>query len=107
MSEFMEEVVDDLDAVFLDLDTFGSEHLVNGKAIPILFDSEELERVTKEGKFRDDVHKGDVLFFAKEKDLGSELHPGEMLSMDGRDRFIQSADLVEGLWRIVIGRKQL
>ncbi len=108
MSGFTDEIMEDLNGVFLDLDTFGSEHKVNGNVICIMFDNTELERVSKKGnEFRDDIHQGDVLFFAKETDLGSELHPGELMSLDGKDWFVHSAELEGGLWKIVLGRKQL
>ena len=108
MATFMEDVLSDIDEVFLDPDTFGSEHVVNGKTVTIMFDYEQLEEIQKNrGEFRDDVHKGDVLFFAREADLGSAISVNELMELDGKERFVQMATLTEGLWRIVLGRSQV
>lgn len=109
MSDFMDGVTEDLDTVFLDLDVFGERHVVQGEEITILYDNEELERIKekKENRFEDDVHKADVLFYARESDLGSELSVNSLLSVDGKRYFIYQTRLVAGLWRIILGRKQL
>lgn len=109
MSDFMDGVTEDLDTVFLDLDVFGERHVVQGEEITILYDNEELERIKekKENGFEDDVHKADVLFYARESDLGSELSVNSLLSIDGKRYFIYQTRLVAGLWRIILGRKQL
>ena len=109
MSDFMDGVTEDLDTVFLDLDVFGERHVVQGEEITILYDNEELERIKekKENRFEDDVHKADVLFYARESDLGSELSVNSLLSIDGKRYFIYQTRLVAGLWRIILGRKQL
>lgn len=110
MSDFMDGVAEDLDAVFLDLDVFGEKHVVQGEEIIIMYDNEELERSNekrKENEFDSDVHKADVLFYAKESDLGSELSVNSLLTIDGKRYFIYHARLVAGLWKIILGRKQL
>lgn len=113
MSDFMDGVTEDLDTVFLDLDVFGERHVVQGEEITILYDNEELERIKekkekkKENRFEDDVHKADVLFYARESDLGSELSVNSLLSIDGKRYFIYQTRLVAGLWKIILGRKQL
>lgn len=109
MSGFSEGVAVDLDTVFLDLDVFGEKHVVQGKEITVLYDEEELERIKekKENRFDDDVHKADVLFYAKESDLGSELSANSLMQIDGKRYFIYQARLVAGLWKIILGRKQL
>lgn len=109
MSDFMDGVAEDLDTVFLDLDVFGEKHIVQGKEITILYDNEELERIRekKENRFDDDVHKADVLFYAKESDLGSELSANSLMTIDGKRFFIYQTRLVSGLWKIILGRRQL
>lgn len=110
MSAFMDGVAEDLDAVFLDLDAFGEMHIVKGREISILYDSAELERLKtrqKESAFNDDVHKAEVLFYAKERDIGPSVSVNTLLEIDGRRYFVYQARLVAGLWRILLGRRQL
>ncbi len=104
---FKESVQEDLDKVFLDLDIWGEEHQVNGVRIPIMLDNEELERINQIGvKVKDDIHQADVLFYAKESDLGF-VGVNELLSLDDRDYFIYGAKKSVGLWKIILGRKRL
>ncbi len=107
MRSFKDDMAEDLDATFMDLEEFAELHEVNGREIPIMFDEERLEKIRRlQGDIRDDVFQGEVFFFALERDLGS-IRVNELVTLDGKEKFVHSAELKEGLWSIVLGRRQL
>lgn len=107
MQSFKDDMAQDLDDTFMDFEEFADLHEVNGSQIPIMFDEERLEKIRKSrGEFRDDVFQGEVFFFARERDLGS-IRVNELITLDGKEKFVHSAELKEGLWSIVLGRRQL
>jgi len=108
MKSFKDDMAGDLDDTFMDIEEFADLHEVNGREIPIMFDDERLEKIRKfRGDIRDDVFQGEVFFFALERDLGCSLQVNELITLDGKEKFVHSAELKEGLWSIVLGRRQL
>lgn len=108
MQSLGEDMVDDLDGIFLDFEEFADLHEVNGKEIPILLDEEKMEKMQRfRGEIQDGVYQDEVFFFAREKDLGAEVRVNGFFTLDGREKFVHSAKLTEGLWSIVLGRRRV
>lgn len=109
--EFKRSLEEDIEGVFLNIDEFGEAHVVNGKEITILFDEIELERVKgalqSGSDLAEDVHRADILFFAKQSDLPKRIQTNSVMEIDGRKWFVYQAKIVSGLWRILLGRSQL
>ena len=76
--EFKKALEEEIEGVFLNIDEFGEAHVVDGKEMTILFDEMELERVKSQMKssydFDEDVHRADILFFAKKSYSNGELY---------------------------------
>ncbi|MCI8337948.1 MAG: hypothetical protein HFH62_04570 [Lachnospiraceae bacterium] len=108
MRSLKEDMAEDLDNVFLDFEEFADLHEVNGEEIPIVMDEEKMERIRRlQGDIQDGVYQGEVFFFAREKDLGSDVRVNALFTLDGREKFVHSAKLAGGLWNIVLGRRRL
>lgn len=108
MQSLKEDMAEDLDSVFLDFEEFADLHEVNGKEIPILLDEEKMERIRRlQGDIQDGVYQDEIFFFARERDLGPDIRVNALFTLDGREKFVHSAKLTEGLWSIVLGRRRL
>ena len=109
--EFKKALEEDIEGVFLNIDEFGEAHVVDGEEIIILFDEMELERVKSLMKssydFDEDVHRADILFFAKKSDMPTRIQTNSVMEIDGKRWFVYQAKIVSGLWRILLGRSQL
>lgn len=97
---FKDMVAKDMPAVFLDLDTFGETHRVEGKQIPIMIDNDQLK--AKQGGQDLAVAESGTLFFARTVDLPSRRSPGSSLNVDGRECIIDDWQEDMGLATIVL-----
>lgn len=78
MSAFQDMVRTDRDAVFLNLEEFGSEHEVDGAVISVVLEEEQLTE--KDGTQA--LSESTVTLFAKSEDLNGRKMAGETLYID-------------------------
>lgn len=88
-----EEIVRDIDEVFLDADEFASWHLVEGKRILCVVD--EAKSVPKDAEF--DLSQADYVLFAKTADLPPRKAAGALLNLDGRELTVETWSDEEGM----------
>lgn len=107
MSSFKKMMKDDLDSVFLNLEEFSDEHLLNGNPYHVLLDEEELNKFNSSGyQGKETIYQADILFYLKEDDMPA-VRVGDVISFDGKERFVYSTKVIEGLRQIVLGRKKV
>lgn len=78
---FREEMMQDIDEVFLDADEFASEHVVEGRRILCVVD--EAKSSPKDAEF--DLAQADFVLRAKTSDLPPRKAAGALLNLDGRE----------------------
>ena len=76
---FKDEMLNDLDNVFLNLDDFAEMHLVEGKKIQCVLDDESLK--TRQGSAEIGIDESTLLLFAKVSDLPNR-KKGGLLQID-------------------------
>ena len=76
-------IASDVDLVFFQLDDFAETHRVEGKAISIVIDNDQLVKM-KQGQVLG-VAEADMLIFARSVDLPKRKAPGSLLNVDGRE----------------------
>lgn len=79
---FKSMVARDIHATFLDIDTFGEKHKVEGREVAILVDNDQLK--AKQGGQDLAVAESGTLFFARSADLPPRRMPGSTLTVDSR-----------------------
>ena len=97
---FRDMVEADIKATFLDVDTFGEMHRVEGREIPIVIDNDEL--VKRQGGNDLAVAESNTLFYAHADDLPPRRSPGHSLNVDGRECIIDAWQVEDGLTTIVL-----
>ena len=83
---FKDQIKQDLSDVFLNLDEFADLHRIEGKEVPVVIDSDMLEKLSKIGDNR--IHgmdEADMVIMGKASDLPENLDPGRLLNLDGRE----------------------
>ena len=78
---FRDEILNDINNVFLNLEDFGEEHIIDGKAVICMFDDDALK--IRSGSNELSVSESTLLLFAKESDLSRKI-AGDDLMIDGR-----------------------
>ena len=97
---FKDDILTDLDEVFLNLDEFAEEHTSEGKKISVVMNNDQLETL-KEGQILGLV-EADMVIFAKVKDLPTDLDPGRFLNVDGRELIVVKAGRNMGLAEVAL-----
>lgn len=97
---FKEQLLNDLDSVFLDLDEFAEVHRVEGKKITVVMDNDQLNKL-KQGQLLGTV-EADVLIMGRESDFPANLEPGRLLNVDGRELIVDSSSKNMGLVEIAL-----
>lgn len=93
---FKELMREDTKKVFLNPEEFGEEHSVNGKAMNIIIDDNELtEREKRMQSHMDGIYKKQTLIFVSAGDFGPLPGVGKPLKLDGVT-FIVTDSLNEG-----------
>lgn len=85
----------DIKATFLDVETFGELHRIEGKEIPIVLATDEL--IERQGGQDLAVAESGTLFYADVKDLPPRRSPGQSLNVDGRECLIDSWQVDAGI----------
>ncbi|MBQ3405993.1 MAG: hypothetical protein IJH11_01965 [Lachnospiraceae bacterium] len=97
---FKDQIAEDLDSVFLNLDEFGEEHKIEGSNVTVVMNNDQLETL-KKGQILGLV-EADVMIFAKVDDLPRDLDPGRLLNVDGREMIIIKAGRNMGLAEVAL-----
>lgn len=102
MSAFKDQIRADISNVFINIDEFGAEHTVNGKIMPIIVDSNELEERQKKAKSNmDGVFTRATMIYVKAKDFGGRMPSvGSALQLDGQTYLVTYAINEDGIYSI-------
>lgn len=78
---FKDDIINDINNVFLNLEDFGEEHIIDGKTVICMFDDDALK--IRSGSSELSVSESTLLLFAKVSDLPRKV-VGDDLLIDGR-----------------------
>lgn len=105
---FKDQIKQDLSDVFLNLDEFADLHRIEGKEVPVVIDSDMLEKLSKIGDNR--IHgmdEADMVIMGKASDLPENLDPGRLLNLDGREVIVVTTTLEMGLVQIAVRQNRM
>lgn len=97
---FNEQIQQDLDAVFLNLDEFAELHYVEGKEITVVVDNDQLNKL-KQGQILGLI-EADMLLMGRESDFPADLEPGRLLNVDGRELIVSNSGKDMGLVEVAL-----
>lgn len=102
-ASFKELIQQDISNVFLNLDEFGQEHMINGKPmIAIIDDMEHIEREKRFNQHMDGLFVKQVLLYVRAEDFGPLPKIGRLIKLDGRDYRVADAIDEDGLYSITL-----
>lgn len=105
---FKDQIKQDLSDVFLNLDEFADLHRIEGKKVPVVIDSDMLEKLSKIGDNR--IHgmdEADMVIMGKASDLPENLDPGRLLNLDGREVIVVTTTSEMGLVQIAVRQNRM
>lgn len=105
---FKDQIKQDLSDVFLNLDEFADLHRIEGKEVPVVIDSDMLEKLSKIGDNR--IHgmdEADTVIMGKASDLPENLDPGRLLNLDGREVIVVTTTSEMGLVQIAVRQNRM
>lgn len=105
---FKDQIKQDLSDVFLNLDEFADLHRIEGKEVPVVIDSDMLEKLSKIGDNR--IHgmdEADMIIMGKASDLPENLDPGRLLNLDGREVIVVTTTSEMGLVQIAVRQNRM
>ena len=97
---FKEQILGDLDAVFLNLDEFAELHRVEGQEIAVVVDNDQLNQL-KKGQILGLV-EADMLLMGRKSDFPANLEPGRLLNVDGREMIVANSGEDMGLVEVAL-----
>ena len=97
---FKEQIMKDLDDVFLNLDDFAELHRIEGNEIAVVVDDDQLNKL-KQGHILGLV-EADMLLMGKAADFPANLEPGRLLNVDGRELIISASGKDMGLAEVAL-----
>ena len=100
MRSFKEQILADLDGVFLNLDEFAETHRVEGVKIAVVVDNDQLNKL-KKGQILGLI-EADMLLMGKEADFPANLEPGRLLNVDGRELIVVNSGRDMGLVEVAL-----
>lgn len=101
---FKEQIQKDLDAVFLNLDEFAELHRIEGAEIPVVVDSDQLNKL-KKGQILGLI-EADMLLMGRESDFPEDLDPGRPLNVDGRELVVVKSGKDMGLAEVALSQSR-
>lgn len=105
---FKDQIKQDLSDFFLNLDEFADLHRIEGKEVPVVIDSDMLEKLSKIGDNR--IHgmdEADMVIMGKASDLPENLDPGRLLNLDGREVIVVTTTSEMGLVQIAVRQNRM
>lgn len=97
---FKEQIQQDLNMVFLNLDEFAELRRVEGKQIPVVVDNDQLVKL-KQGQILGLV-EADMLLMGKREDFPADMEPGRLLNVDGREMIVTNSGTDMGLVEVAL-----
>lgn len=97
---FKEQIQQDLDTVFLNLDEFAELRRVEGKQIPVVVDNDQLVKL-KQGQILGLV-EADMLLMGKQTDFPADMELGRLLNVDGREMIVTNSGTDMGLIEVAL-----
>lgn len=101
---FKDRVSDDL-SVFLNLDEFAEHHDIDGESVPIVLDSDLINR--RPHLYAEGTYQNRVVFFVRETDLGYRPVEGQVMSLDGQPYLIVQVGEDMGLLSVTLEGNQI
>ena len=98
---FKEEMLKDIDDVFLNLDEFGETHNINGKPVVCMLDDDALK--LRQGSNELSISDSSLLLFAKTSDLPRKV-VGDDLTIDGKIYIVDDWKVNLGMAEVVLHR---
>ena len=98
---FKEELLEDINNVFLNLDEFGEEHIINGKPVICMLDDDALK--LRQGSNELSISDSSLLLFAKKSDLPRKV-VGDDLTIDGKIYIVDDWKVNLGMAEVVLHR---
>lgn len=105
---FKDQIKQDLSDIFLNLDEFADLHLIEGKEVPVVIDSDIMAKLSKIGDNR--IHgmdEADMVIMGKASDLPENLDPGRLLNLDGREVIVVTTTSEMGLVQIAVRQNRM
>lgn len=93
---FKEQIADDVKNIFLNLEEFADYHVINGKKMPVIFDSNEMIDREKRYQYKrslyaDGVYLKELLIYVRADYFGALPPVGRTLTLDGKMYTISDA----------------
>lgn len=101
---FKDQIVQDLDTVFLNLGEFAELHRVEGRQISIVVDNNRLQSL-KQGQILGLV-ESDMLIMGRKVDFPADLSPGRLLNVDGREMIVADSGEDMGLVEVALNQNR-
>lgn len=101
---FKEQIQQDLDAVFFNLDEFAELHRVEGAEIAVVVDSDQLNKL-KKGQILGLI-EADMLLMGRASDFPADLEPGRLLNVDGRELLVANSGKDMGLVEVALSQNR-
>lgn len=98
---FKDEISNDTNNVFLNVDDFAETHLVEGRNIPCVLDDEALK--TRQGSAEIGIDESTLLLFANVNDLPKK-KKGGLLNIDHKEYIIDDWKINFGMAEVVLHR---
>ncbi len=96
---FKDELLKDIDNIFLNLEEFGETHIIDGKSVVCMLDDDALKM--RQGSNDLSVSESSLLLFAKESDLPRKA-TGDTVTINGRIYIIDDWKVNLGVAEIVL-----
>lgn len=105
---FKEILAQDVRNVFLNMDEFAEEHIVNGRPMAVQIDDNELLERDKAGTgvHQDGLYKSRRLIYVASADFGKRPAVGALLTLDGKQYRVVDCKDEAGLLSIELGVKR-
>lgn len=101
---FKEQIQQDLDTVFFNLDEFAELHRVEGAEITVVVDSDQLNKL-KKGQILGLI-EADMLLMGRTSDFPEDLEPGRLLNVDGRELIVVNSGKDMGLTEVALSQNR-
>lgn len=100
---FKEIIRADISDVFLNIDEFAVEHVINGRSMPALVDNNELiEREKKAKSDMDGVNVKTTLIYVRARNFGALPPVGYHLTLDSMSYIVLDAINEDGVYSITL-----
>jgi len=107
MSAFKDQIAKDNVQVFMNLEEFPDEHIINGKTMTVMFDNNELidrekRYQYKRGMYSDGVYLKELLIYVRANEFGPLPAIGRTLVLDGKTYIISDSIDEDGIYSLTL-----